>query len=165
MDEQEKRLLLTVGAIALVLLIATCVVLCITGRRPSFSPPQFDPAACQGTPTVPDGLGWKELYREGMTFRTAVCGRIVIQNKVATVFFTNHQANDLWLKLRILDQKGNILGETGLLRPGEYLPQITFDVLPEDGQSIVLKIMSYQPETYYSGGAISVNTVATLAGE
>ena len=63
------------------------------------------------------------------------------------------------------DRKGDILAETGLIKPGEYLPEITFDSLPDDGEKIILRLMSYQPDTYYSGGSVTLTTVAQIKGE
>ena len=58
-----------------------------------------------------------------------------------------------------LIKKGNILGETGLIRPGEYVKTITFDKkVPKVGDEITMKIMGYQPETYYSAGAVNLGT-------
>ena len=64
----------------------------------------------------------------------------------------------MWLKVRVLDEKGNTLGETGLVRPGEYVQSVELDTVPKTGTPIVLKIMAYQPDTYYSEGAVSLNT-------
>ncbi len=163
----EKRLIFLLAGISLVLLVAMCVVLALTGKpsAPPFEPPEFDPSALKGTPTVSEDLGWSEIYKQGMSFRASLCGELRIQNNTAKIYFTNPEENTLWLKLRILNEKGEVLGETGLIRPGEYLPEITFQVLPNDGEKLNLKLMSYQPGTYYSGGSVTVTTVAQLEGE
>lgn len=164
-----KRTICLLTAVCVVLAVITCVILIVTGKpsaeAPKFIPPKFDKNAVKGMPTVPDGLGWYEVYKTGMSFKASVCGEIRIANRSAKIYFTNHEQNTLWLKLRVLNANGDILAETGLLRPGEYLEQITFDTLPSDGEKIALRIMSYQPETYYSGGATTLNTVAQIEGE
>ena len=58
----------------------------------------------------------------------------------------------------MLDENGNTLGETGLIKPGEYVQSVELDRVPKVGTPIVLKIMAYQPDTYYSEGAVSLNT-------
>ncbi len=169
MKFRENRLIWILAGICLVLAVATGIILAVTGApdgtQPPFVPPQFDAAAVDGTPNVPEDLGWYEVYKTGMSFKASVCGEIRIQNGTAKVYFTSPEENTLWLKLRIYNAKGDILGETGLIKPGQYLSDITFDILPEDGEKIVLKLMSYQPGTYHSGGSVTLNTVAQLKGD
>ena len=74
------------------------------------------------------------------------------------MYFTNDDGNEVWLKLRILDEEDNILAETGLLKPNQYVRTVTFDTVPENRANIKLKIMAYEPDTYYSAGAVTLNT-------
>lgn len=57
-----------------------------------------------------------------------------------------------------LDAKGSILGETGLVRPGEYVPFLCLNTTPKSGVAITLKLMAYEPETYHSAGTVVLNT-------
>lgn len=125
-----------------------------------FTPPPFEPNAVIGTPNVPDDLGWTELDAQAFLF--SVCGRVVVRDAKADIWLTNPQSNSVWLKVRILDEDGNILGQSGLLRPGEYVQTVTFDEVPADGIAIGLKIMAYQPETYYSEGCATLNTTVKV---
>lgn len=163
---RDKRILYLLG-ICLAMLIAMCIILSVTGKPTEipFTPPPFDTAAQNGTPTVPDGLGYSVVYKEGMAYRASVCGEILIDAQGrAKVYLTNPESNTLWIKLRILDETGKTLGETGLIKPGQYLEEVTFQTLPKPNDKIVLKLMSYQPETYYSGGSVSLTTVAKMEG-
>lgn len=130
----------------------------------TFIPPAFDSTAVAGIPTVEDSLAWMEVSQEGMSFSAHVCGEVIINNSKADIYFTSAEENQVWLKLRVLDTGGNILGETGLIRPGEYVQSVIFDTLPENGETIRLKLMSYEPETYYSAGAVMLNTTAKIGG-
>lgn len=124
----------------------------------AFVPPPFESKAAEGTPAVPEGTGWQEL--DAGAFRFSVCGRVTTEQNKADIWLTNPQGSPVWLKLRVLDSGGNILGETGLLRAGEYVRSVAFDTVPARGEHVVLKIMAYEPETYRSGGAVEVNTTA-----
>lgn len=119
----------------------------------AFTPPPFDAAAQVGIPTVPDGLGYSELDCEA--YKVSLCGRLTAQGDL---WLTNPESNQVWLKVRVLDGSGNILGETGLVRPGEYIQTVTLTAIPKAGTPITLKIMAYEPDTYYSAGAVSLNT-------
>lgn len=121
--------------------------------RDEFTPPPFDAAALSGTPTVPDGLGYSELDCGG--YKVSLCGKM---NESGSIYLTNPESNTVWLKVRVLDEKGSILGETGLVKPGEYVQTVALENAPKPGSPITLKIMAYEPETYYSAGAVALNT-------
>lgn len=159
--------LIAVVCILVIAVIAVGIALIFINRSnqvdpPKFVPPEFDSEATAGTPSVPDGLGYLEVYKEGMSFNSFVCGEVKIVDSKADIYFTNPEKNTLWMKLRIFDDKGNIIAETGLIKPNEYLQTVSFDKLPANNSKIVMKIMTYEPDTYYSGGSVSLNTVAKV---
>ena len=154
MKRKNTPLLLAASICVLSLL----VMLFALARQPEpvrgeFTPPPFDAAAVVGTPTVPDGLGYSEL--DCQAYKVSLCGKLTAQGDL---WLTNPESNDVWLKVRVLDGSGNILGETGLVRPGEYVRTVTLTAIPKSGTPITLKIMAYEPDTYYSAGAVSLNT-------
>ena len=85
-----------------------------------------------------------------------------MQEGKTDVWLTNPEENTVWLKVRILDEKGNILGESGLVRPGEYVRSVKLDSLPKETVDVSLKIMAYEPETYYSAGSAVLNTTLKI---
>lgn len=122
-----------------------------------FTAPEFDANAVVGVPTVPENLGWAVLdISEGYTVH--VCG---ILNADASgslpVWFSSDADNTVWVKLRLLDADGNVLGETGILKPGEYVERMQ---LVEGAHScaVTLQVMGYEPETYYSAGSVGLAT-------
>lgn len=125
-----------------------------------FVPPEFDSGAAVGAPSVPNDMGYLEVYKEGMSFNAFVCGEVNIKDGKADIYFTNPEKNTLWMKLRIFDENGKVIAETGLIKPNEYLKTVSFDTVPKNNSKITMKIMTYEPNTYYSGGAVSLNTVA-----
>lgn len=164
---KNKWRLHTAFALCIVSVIVMTLALTLGGRNEKtvpFTPPPFDQSAKPGSPAVDAALGWSEIYQDGMSFRAYVCGNVVMHGDTADVYFTNSEGFDVWLKLRVLDENGVFLGETGLVRPGEYVKSVA--LIPEvtDGQKIKLHIMAYEPETYYSAGAVILNTVITKGG-
>ena len=148
-----------------VCVVTMFVVLLIPQRavQGDFEPPQFDSSAVRGEPAVPEGLGYSEPYREGMEFRAGLCGNINLNGETADVYFTNKAENSVWLMLRITDESGNVLANTGIIRPGEYVQAVKFTQKPENGQKIICKIMAYEPETYYSQGYFTLKTTIIYA--
>ena len=147
------------GVFAIVLAVMSAA-LYFGGKQDTaeFTPPPFEPAAVSGVPEVPESLGYISPYQEGMGYRFSVCGNVVMEGNAAAVYLTNPAENKVWLKLRVLDENGNILGETGLIRPGEYVKDVALTENLPTGTKIKLKIMGYEPETYFSAGSATLNT-------
>lgn len=164
-----KKNRLVIGAVIACLLSLTAMVISLTaydGNRKAadFVPPEFDENGAWGVPNVPEGLGWNEI--DAQAYKASVCGVVIVENGKADIWFTNPESNAVWLKLRVLDAKGNILGETGLIRPGEYVQSVMLDTDPAiDENTIRLKIMSYEPDTYYSMGSAMLNVAVVWNDE
>ena len=141
------------------------IALSVTKEPPrgEFVPPAFESMAQQGTPEVPEELEYSSPYREGMAYRFSVCANVTMDSSSATVYFTNAQENDVYLKLRVLDGNDKILGETGLLTPGEYVKEVQLLRELPSGTGIRLKIMSYIPDTYMSAGSVVLHTTIGTA--
>lgn len=151
------------GAVLAVLAVVMIITLCLPkSTTAEFTPPPFETNAVSGVPEVPEELGYSSPYKEGMAYRFSVCGNVTTEGQDAVVYLTNPEGNDVWLKLRVLDENGSTLGETGLLKPGEYVRCVTLTSVPKAGAKIALKIMGYEPETYHSAGSATLNT--TMGG-
>lgn len=148
------------GILAAVAVIVMVVVLSVMNapKQGEFIPPPFEDAAMQGIPDVPEELQYFSPYRDGMAYRFSVCANVKMDGSKAVVYFTNAEENSVYLKLRVLDEEGNILGETGLLKPGEYVKGVELDKDPSAETTISLKIMSYEPDTYMSEGSVILKT-------
>ncbi|MBQ4137669.1 MAG: hypothetical protein IJD67_06115 [Clostridia bacterium] len=148
---------------AILIVLAVSLVGCRDeDEEQQFVPPEFDKKAVTGTPDVAEGEKGYSLIDAGGVYKVGVCGEIKLVNGNADVWFTNDAGNDVWLKLRIQDKNtGEILGQTGLIKPGEYVKSINFSKSLSAGTDIVLRVMSYEPDTYYSKGEITLNITAS----
>lgn len=149
--------LAAVFAVAVIIMIAALLAP-KEAERGNFVPPAFERSAVTGNPEVPEGLGYSAPFQEGMAYRFAVCGNVTMDGRQALVYFTNPAENETWTKLRIYDENGNVLGETGLIKPGEYVQYVELDKELAPGTPIKLKIMGYEPDTYLSAGSVVLNT-------
>lgn len=160
---KNKKIYLMATLCVISLLWMTAVLLWQTKKDVGFSPPPFEISAQQGTP-VPCDESYTEISQEGMEFSAHLCGKVSVKNKQAFVLFTNDSTNQIWMKLRILDEEGNILGESGLLKPNEYVETVALTKAVKPGCKVKLKIMAYEPETYYSAGSVILNTTLSEGG-
>ena len=145
--------------LTIVILLGACFV-CSAAKQ--FVPPEFDPSAVAGEHGIAlNQYGYSELPppENNSKYRIGVCGEIHVKEGKADVWFTNLAENNAWVKLRVLNEKGEIIGETGLLKPGEYVQSVTFYRAPQKDDNITLRVMGYEPDTYLSMGAFSLNTV------
>ncbi|MDO5558344.1 MAG: hypothetical protein Q4F95_01965 [Oscillospiraceae bacterium] len=157
---KSKNKLITMCVVCVLSVIGMILTLTFGGKKqktPEFTPPPFEVSAQNGIPDVRDN-SWTKIYQDGMSFTAYICGRVNVNDMCADLYFTNIAENTVWLKLRISDGKDNILSETGLIRPGEYVKSVRFIHVPSAGSDIKLKIMAYEADTYYSAGAVSLNT-------
>lgn len=152
---KKDRLIPALAVLCILSLAVMVTALQKSGAQGSFIPPPFEPAALAGTPAVPQGLGYREL--DVQNFRVGLCGSICLREGAAEVWFVNPQNNSVWLRLRFLDEAGNMLGQTGLLRPGEYVACVPV-AGAEPGMPVVLKVMAYEPDTYRSAGALTLHS-------
>ncbi len=158
---KNSKTVLIAAVVCCLAVVAMVLALCLPREGEEawqFVPPEFDKNASVGVPKV-DDASWMPIYKDGMGFSAHVCGNVVVNNKSADIYFTNDQGNKVWMKLRITDANGKIICETGLIKAGEYIKSVSFNTVPKIGTKISMKIMTYEPETYYSTGAVSLNTV------
>lgn len=141
-------------ASAVLIMILACILGGGNGTT-AFTPPPFDENALQGIPIVPVELGYSEI--DAKVYKVCMCGNLPLSNGKVDVYLTNPNVNNVWIKLRIIDDAGNVLGESGLLYPGEYVKSIDVPSA-HSGMSVSLKVMAYEPDSYYSAGSVIINT-------
>ena len=151
----NKKPIAVLAALCAAALSVMTAVLIYTGQA-RFTPPPFDPAARPGIPDVPEDLGYSEL--DATAFRFSAAGVLTADNGATDLWLTNPAGSTVWLKARILDADNALLGESGLLRPGEYVQTVTLDRVPAQTAPVTVKIMAYEPETYYSAGSVLLQT-------
>ena len=119
---RRRRLIL--GGFALI--GASLVVLAIVMiLHPPYRPPAFEQEALAGTPSdLPENLSYQIVEIE-QDFSIGLCATLWRQEDGSVdLYFTNPVTNEALLLLRVEDSEGNLLGRSGLLRPGEYLQKM-----------------------------------------
>lgn len=160
MTNRTKNRLLPLLAVVCVLSIAA-MLYTLLRPQPSFVPPPFEAAAVEGTPeNIPDALGYGTL--DATAYRLALCGAPAAENGTARLYFTNPAENTVWLKVRIYSASGTLLGESGLLKPGQYVEAVPLTTTPAQSTAVSLKVMAYEPGTYQSAGAVTLTTTLTV---
>lgn len=156
--EARKKTIILLGAVFFLAMIFNVIVITSPKtEKGEFIPPDFEKNAVLGQPRVPEELGYSSPYRDGMAYKFSICGKPETEGNLLTVFFTNPRENKAWLKLRVYSTAGEMLAESGLLKEGEYLEKITLTTSPPEGEKLIFKVMGYQPDSYVSIGAVTLN--------
>ena len=129
-----------------------------------FTPPPFDDAAVQGIPSLTSEQGYGEL--DTGTYSFGLSGYLTLEDGKTDVWLCNHAENEnVWLKVVMKDMQDGKLGETGLIRPGEYVQSMKLTAPPTKTGDVKLVVMGYEPETYYSLGNVTLLTALEVLEE
>lgn len=153
-----------VAALLVLIVVARASAKKQTTVSGEFTPPPFEASAVFGIPEVDSSLGWSELsVRQG--YVAHVCG--VLRggaDRTVSVWFSSNSDNDVWLKMRLKNADGVTIGETGVLKPGEYVEKMQLNDKAVSGD-VMLQVIGYEPETYYSAGSVSLATKLTMENQ
>lgn len=154
-----KRMIWLTSLCAISILIMV-LALVISNRNSAaeFVPPPFDNSAVIGVPEVNDDLEYAEVNASVYTF--LVCGKPCYDDDNLLVYLTNPSDSNVWLRLRLYDLEENMIGESGVIRPGEYIESVKV-ISSQKSESVVMKIMAYEPISYFSAGVVTLNTSAS----
>lgn len=152
----SKAQIALLSALAL-LLAAVISLIAVVATRPApsaeFVPPPFEEEAQAGIPIgIPVTANYQQL-RVNDTFIAGMCGNLAVTDGSADIWLTAPETNAVWIRVLLLDENGRELGSTGLLKAGEYIRRIRLTEQPTETTTVTAKILSYQPETYYSMGS------------
>ena len=159
MAGREKIWIAAAGTVCALSILVMGVVVFRHNQTPPFRPPAFDAAAQTGTPAVAEAYQWTSLeVTEGYT--VSLCGKPTVEEDQAVVYFTAPQDNQVWVKLRLLSPTGEVLGESGVVRNGEYVERVTLTQTVTQDMPVVMQVVAYTPETWHSAGNVQLH--ATL---
>ena len=157
MDKKEKTIITVTAALLVVALIATAVVFFVQKKKNDFTPPPFDKGAISGKPAVDnEAFQYRKVtVSEDLIFSLCMCPLYAAGK--ADVFLTNDESSNAYIRIVLFDAEDNPIGESDLLKPGEYIESVSLSISPEKDTSIKAKILSYDKKTYYSKGTSDGN--------
>ena len=124
-----------------------------------FEEPTWELAAVAGAPDVDDpALRYGQL-QIGKDFAVGLCMDPQVVDGQAKLYFASMEDNAVWTRIQLLDESGAILGESGILKPGEYVESIGLGKVPKKSGLVIAKILSYEADTYYSQGTATAQVM------
>ena len=155
-DDMKNKNLIIALIICLLSIGGFILALNSYNKSKEFVKPEFETNVKEGMPklTKEDGFEEFEVAEDYIIYMT---GETKLEGNKLLVYFTSKKTNDVYVKLRVL-KDDKIVGESGMLKPGEYIKEVELDKSLKKDDKITLKVMGYEPDTYYSAGSISLNT-------
>lgn len=136
-------------------LLLLSLVFCLWSFGSREEIPEFDANSLAGLPTVDESYNYFGLAQEDLPFDCKIAGVPKSSLDGLECYFTNPSSNSVYLRLEVLDEEENILGETGLIKPGEYIKAVPGSYV--SGSDINYRVISYT-EDYYSLGSVILGT-------
>lgn len=150
--QEEKKKTIMLAIIITIVCIASII---IASNITIYDKPKIDAKAKQGTPQVEEQYEYSSLdINDG--YSVALCGKPKLENNQLDIYITNQENNDIGLKAQVLDEEENVLGETGLLHPNQYVQSVKLKETIQKGSNIKIKIMEYEMDTYHSKGSVTL---------
>ena len=160
MSRLQKILALLFCTISIIAITIMVISICYSHNNienGEFIPPDFEKSAIDGEPDVPENSGYSLMSLDD-DYNIYVCGKLKNNNGETDVYFTSDINNNVWVKLQIISETGEIIGETGIVKPGQYVKTIKLKNAPNKDFEVKLKVVGYEPETYHSGGSAEMKT-------
>lgn len=165
MNKKQKMVIMCLSAV-LIAIIAALIWASGREKEPKvneFVAPEFEQQAVAGIPEeLEESLNYQTFSVEDkMTF--GMCGNLTLsEDGTVDIYFTSDASNTFWSKVKLLDEEGNILGESGLIKAGEYVKTVEITNPPAESIPVIAKILTYEEETYYSEGSATAQIVLNV---
>ena len=155
---RRRRTLLTLLYLGIVVLGVALGVWAYHHFQPApFTHPDFDSAAVAGEPVVDERYGYSTLQVD-QEYALRICGVPANDGQILELYLTNPAGNGVWFRAELLDQAGEVLYATGVLRQGQHLPTIALPQPLSDRETpITVRIVAYEPDTWQSRGNVNLN--------
>lgn len=147
------------GVILIALLLTAILVFQRLNTTPAFVAPGFDKSAQVGEPTPDLDLGYTAVNVE-QGFEIRLCGRLFVKNNKVEINLTNPASNDVWMMTELQDGNGQVLAQSGIIKPGEYVQSVTLlKKMTAAETNVKIVVIGYAPDTYASRGTVGMKTV------
>ena len=142
------------------LILAMILVINVVNRDTKFKPPKFEETVEKGIPNVDEKLGFQPISAP-TGFSVGLCSTMYQQqDESLLIYLTNPEINDVNIKCEIVNEENEILYESGVIKPGEYVKKLEAEKeMPKEATNIKVLIYGYEIDTWYSMGTIELDNV------
>lgn len=153
--KKDKNILILVTILIILILIIVYLIFHIKNKS-KFIKPEFEQNI---TTTIPENLDYKSSIIDiSDGYSIYIDGMPRINKNKLIINFISIEDNNVWIKIRIFDEEKNIIAESGLIKPGEYLESIKIDKSVAENDDITYMIIGYEIDNYKSAGTVELST-------
>ena len=153
---KNNKLLIILSIVFLVFFAIIIVLLVSIKEKSTFKKPEFDKEVSK----VPENFEFEKSVlniSKGYSIYISPNPK-VFEDDYLKIDLVSIPSNEVYVKVRVLDKTGEVIGETGLLKAGDYLEKVKLNKKVEVNEKLIYKIMGYEVDTYISAGSVSLNT-------
>jgi len=155
--KKNKYIIMLSTLLLVLVLIIIILIINITNKR-TFHKPPFDKNT---TTEIPNELDYKDsIIKVSEGYSLYIDGIPTIKNNELIINLITLKENNVWIKIRVLNDEEKIIAESGLIRPGEYLRSVETIKKISKNDKLTYMIMGYEIDTYLSAGNVALNTKA-----
>lgn len=163
MDKGQKRIIAVLATLLALVLIA--VLIGLLTRDPEmgeFVPPAFEENAKTEFAAPIDANAKYTPFNIPGEFTGALCANVYVEDDQALLYFTSFEENAVWAKAILYNERGKMIGESGLIKPGEHVESVALSEIPKSNstltvKTLTVKVLLYEPDTYFSRGSCSIS--------
>lgn len=158
-DKLQKRLLAAAALTCTVIIAITFMIKPKNEIQHSVPAIQLEANSEKGVPTITDTAahyGTLEIPLSTGSCKVSMDATPKLNVDQLDVYFTNSAENTMGLKLVIFNGEDQVIGESGIVRNGEYVESVKLNEKHSDGEQLKAKILTYETDTNYSLGSASV---------
>ena len=153
---KDKKKIIILSFVLLILIIIIILLSINIKNKSTFVKPEFD---INILTEIPESIDYKDsTLNISENYDVYINGLPKVEDDNLVIDFISLKENNVWIKIRVLDETEKVIAESGLVKPGEYLRSINLSKQKQKNDKIIYMIIGYEIDTYLSAGTIKLNT-------
>jgi len=153
---KDKKKIIILSFVLLILIIIIILLSINIKNKSTFVKPEFDSSVLT---EIPESIDYKDsTLNISENYDVYINGLPKVEDDNLIIDFISLKENNVWIKIRVLDETEKVIAESGLVKPGEYLRSINLSKQKQKNDKIIYMIIGYEIDTYLSAGTIKLNT-------
>ena len=150
----NKYVIILISILIILIIIITTLLISIKNQS-TFIEPKFEENI---TTQMPEEINYKsQAINLSQNYSIYIDGVPKIENDNLIINFISLEDNNVWIKVRILNEKRQVVAESGLIKPGEYLKSVKTIENVVKNDKLTYMIIGYEIDTYLSAGTVELN--------
>ena len=152
---KKNKITIILSVILLILIILIILLTISIKNKSTFKKPEFDKNVIENISSELDYQN--KIIKVTDNYSLYIEPEPIINDNSLIINLISLDTNNILLKVRVL-KEDEVVAETGLIKPGQYLEKVQLKKKLDVNDEIVYMVMGYEKDSYLSAGAIKLNT-------